>query len=1705
MQGRDGGGTPSLALPLEPRFMFDAAGVATAADAAVAPDHQVPAEAADPAIDHALVEALAQLADAAPVPLAPAAADAGTGAKLAGGGMGMSSFTASIPSAPDLLAGSDTGGSDIDDVTADATPTFTGSGADAGAVVRLYANGVEVGSATADASGDWTITTSALVEDTYIFTAGVDDQDGNPGPVSDGLSVTIDTTAPAASAAPDLAAASDTGSSGTDNLTSDTTPTFTGITGANRLVRLYADGVEVGSTTSNGSGAWSITSPTLAAGTYGFTARTEDAAGNLSPASAVLPVVIDTTAPAAPSAPDLAAGSDTGASGTDDITADATPTFTGSGAEANAVVRLYADGTLVGSAMADASGNWTVTASALAAGTYSFTARVADRAGNLGSASAVLPITIDTAGPAVSMPDMIANSDTGPSDTDNLTGSVMPTFTGTTEPGAIVQLFIDNAGNGDPLDPANVILGSAFADASGSWSVMPAAPIADGTWVVKARGRDTAGNFGPASAGLTITIDTTPPAAPSAPDLVAASDTGRFSTDNLTSDTTPTFTGSGGEANAIVGLYADGMPVGVAMVDGSGNWTITSSALAEGTYSFIARVVDAAGNPGPISSGLTVTIDTTGLAVSAPDMTAGTDTGSSSTDDITADATPTFTGTTEPGAIVQLFIDNAGNGDPLDPANVTLGSAFADASGNWSITPVWPLADGAWVVKAWGRDTAGNFSPTSAGLTVTIDATPPLAPSVPDLAAASDTGSTDTDNLTSDATPTFTGTGPADMVVRLYAEGMPIGSATADGAGNWSITSSTLVNGTYTVTARTVDAAGNESADSAGLSVTIDRMAPVIDTNGALEGTTLTATFVESSMPARIAIPGATLTDDNDITGMTLVLDATPDGGMETIVFRPAIVGGASLASLGLTGSYDSATRTYTVSGTASASVYQRVLRGMGYYNTSEAPDTTARTVTISVTDAEGTTGQGTSIINITPTNDVPVATNLVQSKAVVEGGSAVAFDDIVVTDPDGTDTITATLTLSDPAAGTLSTGTFGSATATYNAATGVWTVTGSVTDVNAALAAVQLTPSADNDQNFTIATRIRDAAHTGPADGLILVAVTGVDGPPLATNLTQSKAVVEGGGPVDLDDIIVIDPDGTDTITATLTLSDPAAGTLSTGTFGSASSSFDAATGVWAVTGLFSDVNAALAAVQLAPSADNDQDFTITARIRDAAGTGPADGTITFDVTPVNDAPVALVPPSISITEDTPGALTGITFFDIDAGSSQVWLIFRVTAGALSATGGSGVAVGGGGASLALIGSVADINAFIAASRVTYTPAAGDTGTQVLTVEVNDGGNSGTGGSGSDTKTVALNISAVNDAPVITLPSGQAKFVVGDIETQVSIGAGLADVDSSQISGAMMVLADAPDGTSEGIWLTESGRTIATQNGLSWSYDPSNRTLTVSGIASREVYEQVLQLVLYRNADTTPDKTTRTLSFTVTDAEGATSVTATREVWLTERPFVVENDGAATPVEVTKGDRLVINGTMLAAADAETQDPSKLTYVIQTMPAKGKLYLQVGDTYVQIGPNGTVTQADLNLGRVSYLGETTGADGFTFLVRDEHFDPSRETGTFNITVKAQPGIIPAAAESSSFSEEPAERVEIATREQMVEDPVNPMVNGTTADTGFRLPDGPIAASRPDAQAKEMPAGKPSLSAQLRASGQAGMLADAAALLESLAGSGRAA
>ncbi|MFX4221630.1 MAG: Ig-like domain-containing protein [Thalassobaculum sp.] len=164
-------------------------------------------------------------------------------------------------------------------------------------------------------------------------------------------------------------------------------------------------------------------------------------------------MVIDTTAPTV-SAPDLVASSDTGASSTDNITEDTTPTFAGTGEVGSEVHLLINGNTASGGVYVSATGSYTLTAPTLAAGSYFIEAIVRDAAGNSANGPLGLSVTIeaaDTTPPTVSAPDLVAFSDSGISSTDNLTNATFLGFEGTAEAGATVNLLIDGVTSGSAI------------------------------------------------------------------------------------------------------------------------------------------------------------------------------------------------------------------------------------------------------------------------------------------------------------------------------------------------------------------------------------------------------------------------------------------------------------------------------------------------------------------------------------------------------------------------------------------------------------------------------------------------------------------------------------------------------------------------------------------------------------------------------------------------------------------------------------------------------------------------------------------------------------------------------------------------------------------------------------------------------------------------------------------------------------------------------------------------------------------------------------------------------------------------------------------------------------------------------------------------------------------------------------------------------
>ncbi len=368
----------------------------------------------------------------------------------------------------------------------------------------------------------------------------------------------------------------------------------------------------------------------------------EDGRGSL---SQPLLLTLDTAAPATPAAPDLLASSDTGMSDDDNVTAKMQPAFAGT-AEANAKVRVKANGAVVGQGVATSAGDWEVTVEPLDDGVYDITVEVEDLAGNVSEMSAATQIEIDTLQPNTPLLDLVEADDSGRHNDDNITNVNTPLLSATThDPNAASHLLADNfkyriynrleesvevllydsfAETGDFTDLNQVF---TTADLLNGATIL--GPLADGVHDLKLEVEDRAGNISEDFL-LAVLIDTVAP--DGTLNLHPDSDSGIWGfaetmNDLVTNDKTPMVFGVS-EADALVRVDIDGVAAGTTVavpLDGDdafppppefdGTYQLqTILNLADGEHTLEAFFRDVAGNESPASDDATITIlvDTAG-------------------------------------------------------------------------------------------------------------------------------------------------------------------------------------------------------------------------------------------------------------------------------------------------------------------------------------------------------------------------------------------------------------------------------------------------------------------------------------------------------------------------------------------------------------------------------------------------------------------------------------------------------------------------------------------------------------------------------------------------------------------------------------------------------------------------------------------------------------------------------------------------------------------------------------------------------------------------------------------------------------------------------------------------------------------------------------------------------------------------------------
>ncbi|HAL2739557.1 TPA: Ig-like domain-containing protein [Escherichia coli] len=561
-----------------------------------------------------------------------------------------------------------------------------------------------------------------LTDGNYNYQVRVIDTAGNIGATASQI-VTVDTTAPLASKTIAIAGISDdTGLSSSDFVTRDTTLTVRGTLGAalaaDERAQISLDGGVTWTTLTVIGTSWSYADGrTLTDGTWNYTVRVVDLAGNVGQ-TATQNVVVDTTSPeAAKSITITGISDDTGASSSDFITSDTSLTVRGvlgAALGANEFAQISTDNgaTWVNVTVAADGLNWSyVDGRTLTNGTTTWQVRVVDLAGNVG-ATGSQSAQIDTVNPAQVLTIASISTDTGSSATDFITSDTSLTLTGSLgaglASGEVAQISLDGGATWITLTTNGT-----------QWTYTDGRTLTDGSYVYQVRVLDLAGNTGPV-VSKTVVVDTINPTA--TPTIVSYTDDvgqrqGTLSSSQATDDTTPLLNGvlSGPLASGeVVYLYRNGLLLGAVTMVGALNWTYSDSGLVSGAYTYSARVVDLAGNI-TSSSDFVLTVDTS-IPTTLAQITSQT----------TRDTTPIISGVITAalasGQYVEVVINGKtytsepGGAVVVDPAHNTWYVQLPD-------TDALTVSATAYTVTAQVKSSAGNGNNANiSNGTVTVNA-----------------------------------------------------------------------------------------------------------------------------------------------------------------------------------------------------------------------------------------------------------------------------------------------------------------------------------------------------------------------------------------------------------------------------------------------------------------------------------------------------------------------------------------------------------------------------------------------------------------------------------------------------------------------------------------------------------------------------------------------------------------------------------------------------------------------------------------------------------------------------------------------------------------------------------------------------------------------------------------------------------------------
>ena len=704
------------------------------------------------------------------------------------------------------------------------------------------------------------------------------------------------------------------------------------------------------------------------------------------------------------------------------------------------------------------------------------------------------------------------------------------------------------------------------------------------------------------------------------------------------------------------------------------------------------------------------------------------------------------------------------------------------------------------------------------------------------------------------------------------------------------------------------------------VNVTAVNDAPVIDLSNlaGVQTSATTASFTENGGAVTV-VPQLTLSDVDSPTlaGATVTLTDAQAGDVLSV--QGQSVSSGTLASgigFSITGT------TVTFSNVSSLANYQAALQLVQFNNTVVNPNTTDRAFSIQVDDGGGANNLAgaTATVTVGSVNHAPQVTVPGTSVTVNEDGS-LNLTGATATDADSADTLTATISVGHGALTSLALPSdLAQLTSATGNGTGLLTITGSVSAVNAVVTAgVTYAPAANYNGPDQLTLAVSDN-HGGSDSKQVDITVTSVNDAPSGADKTVTTTE-DTAYTFTAADFGFSDPNDTpaNALLAVKITALPGAGTLTDNNVAlSAGQSVSVA-----------DINGGLLKFTPAANANGTGYASFTFQVQDNGGTAnggidldPTPNTITVTVTAVNDAPSG-ADKTVTTTEDTAYTFTAADFGFSDPNDSpaNTFLAVKITAlpGAGTLTD-NNVAVTAGQSV-----SVADINGGL----LKFTPAANANGTGYasFTFQVQDNGGTANGGIDLDPtpNTITVNVTAVNDAPVIDLSTlagvqtsaTTASFTENGGAVTVVPQLTLSDVDSPTLAGATVTLTDAQAGDV----LSVQGQSVSSgtlASGIGFSI--TGTTVTFSNVSSLANYQAALQLVQFNNTVVNPNTTDRAFSIQVDDGGGANNLAgATATVTVGSVNHAPQVTVPGTSVTVNEDGSLNLTGA--TATDADSAD----------------------------------------------------------------------------------------------------------------------------------------------------------------------------------------